>query len=390
MINSFTALKRVTPLAAFFLLLLTAGCAQDPIFDYISGETAPTNPIINGSPSKMARAAIGGKEKLYVANGSIWEYDLDPQEPSVFWSRSPKPAGYVTDVASVSGASGDVLYAFAVDDNTATAVWENSGNGWTELDPPDDYGFIQNIFGAGDALFATGAKEAGDAYDYAILYKDSSGFRVVEEIGKAFLTGAGKADGAYYLAAQGKGIYRSSDSGALLTLALETPTPSVPSDIVGLLQAGQDVIIGISKGGYILRIDDAGLSVDPASLGGTYSGALALMVSPAPQDGYDSLLLLGYKTQSSSYQQGYMELQYNSVSGTHDGTPRIPGEDQPSSVSDYRQYDSSLRRYPVTSLWALPPAQAGEPSVIFAATTNQGLYSYRDRSDGGWQWNHEE
>jgi hypothetical protein len=292
----------------------------------------------------------------------------------------------VVDVASAEG----FLYALTIN-NTATRVWQKdaAGSGWTPVDPPDAYGFIQNIFGAEDALFATGAKSAGNDYDYAILYKKSNQFELVKEIDKAVLTGAGKVGGDYYLAARGKGIYRASDADPALALA--TATPSAPSDIAGLFQAEKNaIIIGISKGGSLVRIDSSGPTVDGASLGGNYySGALSLMDNPEdPPSDYDKLLLVGIKDPDSLYKQGYMELRFKSSDGTHGGTT-IPGENQPSSVNDYRQYDSSLRRYPVAAFWVLPKS-GDAPQVIFAVTSNQGLYSYRNRSDGGWQWNHEE
>jgi hypothetical protein len=215
--------------------------------------------------------------------------------------------------------------------------------------------------------------------------------------GDVLLTGAGKVGGNYYLATMGQGLYSSADGSVITQVAT---TPSV--NLVGLLQAEveesgvtKEILIGISAGGYIVYIDAAGPRVDPTSLGGTCTGALALMDIPNPSDEYDKLLLYGYKGGYSSYEHGYMELKFKSSDGSHDGIRRIPGNRDggaPSSISDYRQYDSSLRRYPVAALWVLDSATVSEesPAVIFAATNNQGLYSYRERSDGGWQWNHEE
>jgi hypothetical protein len=190
----------------------------------------------------------------------------------------------------------------------------------------------------------------------------------------------------YYLATERNGIYKV-DSNFVATTVTSGPTLS---DVAGLLQAGENYIIGVSTDGRILKIDSFGLEVADTSLGGAYTGALALMDIPQQTDG-SKLLLLGYKNKSSStsYTHGYMELQFNGANTLPRGTARVPGSAQPSSVSDYRQYDSSLRRHPVTALWALQP-ENGAPPVVFAATSNDGLYSYRDRSDGGWQWNHEE
>jgi hypothetical protein len=387
MFKVYNTIKFLTCLAAFSLSLAAAGCNQDSIFSYISEEAAPTKAKIKGSPSKIVKATVDGKERLYVANGRIWE--CEAESPAASWSRIAGPEGYVVDIASTSDG---VLYALAID-NTATEVWKKDGTGWAIVALPGDYRFIQNIFSAGDILFATGGKRAGGDYEYAILYykQQDSGFTVSEPLGKATLRGAGKVGPNYYLATLGNGIYK--DSGDLVFKA-ETATPPIPAAIAGFLQVKTDskeAIIGIGRGGLLVYIDASGITVDSTSLGGTYTGALFLTDIPKEeQDGFENLLLLGYQGSNSSYEHGYMELQFNSDTGTHQGTRRIPGENQPSSISGDRQYDSSLRRYPANAFWVLPIKEGAAHSVIFASTSNQGLYSYRNRSDGGWQWNHEE
>jgi hypothetical protein len=390
MLRLFTRLQRLTPLAVFSLLLLAAGCNQDSIFDYISGETAPTKAKIKGSPSKIVSVKKDGVEKLYLANGRLWEYASAVANSS--WSRVAGPGGYVADVASTS----DTLYALTLD-NTSARVWERQNDGtWETVNPPSNgYGFIQNIFGAGDTLFATGAQRSGDDYDYTILYykKTATMFSVLGNTDGALLAGAGKVGSTdyYYLAAWGKGIYKASVSAG--TISLEGSAPFGPTDVAGLLQADSDLIIGISKGGRILFIDASGIDSKDTTLGGgAYSGALALMKNPEPHDDFEKLLLLGTETRSS-YTHGYVELRFKNKD-TYQG-PQHPGQNQPSSIKDngsikaYQQYESSLRRYPVTALWVLEPTTEEKPKVIFAATSNQGLYSYRSRS-GEWQWNREE
>jgi hypothetical protein len=232
----------------------------------------------------------------------------------------------------------------------------------------------------------------------------------LEKTGGAVLTGAGKVGTDYYLATLGSGIYKASIPGSgdpTVTPVTEASIPGstsaefdIPGNIAGFLQADADTVIGVSTGGHIFYIDPSVNTPDRiqssgASLGGTYyTGALALMDSPDPQPDtqggfFDKLLLLGYRGPNSSYRHGYVEVQFNSVTGNHE-TTRVPGANQPSSIQRESQYSSSLRRYPVTALSVLQNQDPASPSVIFASTTNKGLYSYRDRSDGGWQWNHEE
>jgi hypothetical protein len=404
MFRSHATIKLLPALAAVCLLFLAAGCNQDSIFDGISSETAPTQAKIKGSPSKMVKANIGNGDKLYITNGRLWEYDLSASGAK--WDRRAGPGGFVADVASTAGA----LYALTIN-NTSTRVWKGVWNttntviDWTQIAPFGDYDIIQNIFGAGDTLFATGAKGAGNAYDYAIHYckQQDSKFALLEETGDAILTGAGVAGTDYYLATLGNGIYKVPLSGAFVAESMNKSYSYIPLSIAGFLQAKEPdpntgepgSIIGVSRGGHILRIDSTGVKDPGASLGGTSTGALALMANPAPQGNYDKLLLFGYKGPNSSYRHGYLEVQFNSATGDHETSSRVPGANQPSSIQDDsrkdQQYTSSLRRYPVTALWVLPSADPTKtPAEIFAATTNEGLYSYRYRSDGGWQWNHEE
>jgi hypothetical protein len=395
MFKSYNKLKLLPALAVSALLLVTGSCNQDSIFNYISSETAPTQAKIKGAPSRIVGAdivvngAVNPNEKLYVANGNIWEY-----APAQGWQRIAGPGKFVADVAAIAdGVSDSVVYAYAID-NTSTGVWKKNGAAWTPVAPPSDYRFIQNIFGAKDVLFA-GAKRADNNYAILYLKQAETEFKVLPGTeGTDLLSGAGVAGGSYYLATMGSGIYQASGFGGpdAPSVVPLTATPSIPATIAGFLQAkttaGDDCVVGVSRSGYILYIDPSGLKAPGVSLGGTYSGALALMEYPNPPTGGDKLLLLGYEG-SGSYNHGYMELFFNIDTGQVTGDARAPGANQPSSVQNSDQYESSLRRYPVTSLWVLPRA-GGDPSIIFAATTNQGLYSYRLRSDGGWQWNHEE
>ncbi|MDR1597031.1 MAG: hypothetical protein LBR99_04930, partial [Treponema sp.] len=64
--------KLLAPLVLIPLLFAAFGCAQDSIFYNISNEVAPTDPLIVGGPTKIVEA----NEKLYVANGNIYEYAL--------------------------------------------------------------------------------------------------------------------------------------------------------------------------------------------------------------------------------------------------------------------------------------------------------------------------
>jgi hypothetical protein len=382
---------RVRPIAAFFLLLALGSCRQDPIFDYIAGETAPTEALIQGSPSKIVSLKDGNnKEFLYISNGRIWEYEAT--DPNAHWNRvATQPDGYVLDVASANGA----LYALTIHDQDVRNVWERDGSGnWgSPLSLPNNYALIQNIFGADDALFATGSRRSGSS-EYAILGLQGGNLTLLKETGGAWLTGAGKVGTDYFLATWGNGIYKADSGFSSIDLAQPLPSAAVPANIAGLLQAQAPqstgtVILGVSGDGHILSIDSSGITVDPTGIGGkAYTGAFALIdITPSSPNNHDKLLLLGYRG-DSTFQNGYRELTYNSGDLSTHTDARSPGTAPSSVEGDGRQYESSLGRYPVTALWV--PSGGNPPLLIFAAANNQGLYSYRNRPDGGWQWNHEE
>jgi hypothetical protein len=389
----FRLYDKVKLLGPVFLLVFMgmAGCQQNSIFDFISHEVKPTDPRIEGSPSKIVKAEISGAAKLYVANGSIWEYDMGGR-----WHPFGGPGGFVADVAATSGTP-PALYALTIA-NTDTKVWKKTATmDWTQLGNGTGYGFIQNIYGAEDQLFATGAvkdSNGGNSGNYAILRENSGSFTLVEPTGGAILTGAGVIEYptstfTYYLGTLGNGIYKVTDTPAPSTVS----SLGTPSDIAGFLQTstdpgGEDLIIAVSRGGSIWRGASLGFMDAGISVGTTCTGALALTTAftdtvPPPDPTSNYLLLLGIKGGTSS--SGYYEVDFDISTGTVTSGVRAPGGTGLSSIKPDGNYGSSLRRYPVNHLFA---DTTQPPPVIFAATPKNGLYSYRDRS--GWQWNYED
>jgi hypothetical protein len=379
-------------------LFAASGCAQDSIFYNISNEVAPTDPLIVGGPTKIIRT----EEKLYVANGNIYEYDLAGNGT---WVGSTKPGGKVQDLAVVSGSGGDTLYALSV---TGTGLdfgvweWDKADDVWNPIGiAGNDYTVIQSIFGGGDKLFA-GLSRSNDTggNDYAIYYKEGDKLLLLYK-DTAILSGAGKIGNDYYLATRGSGIYKASFGTSLSVVPLVTKSSTY---IAGFLQR-PDLIIAATTDGYILCGTSAGFTSPTTSLGVTFTGAIELTVAydysktpPAPVPDKE-LLLLGIKGGYSSSYHGYVEVDFVTSTLTVGNSARIPGNEDPTSIAATKNYNSTLRKYPVTSIVSLPqiskstaanaPENASDP-IMFASTPKDGVYSYRNRSDGGWQWNHEE
>ncbi|WP_010255541.1 hypothetical protein [Treponema primitia] len=394
-------IKLFAPAVLLPLLIIAAGCAQDSIFDDISHEVPPTKPFIVGGPSKIIEA--GGK--LYVTNGRIFEYDLTGNGR---WKRSTSgPGGKVQDLAADSG----FLYALSIIGTGRNfQVWqkEKDGSEWTRLTAATEAeGYtVQSLFGTEDQLFMGASISNGGGNDYAILYKKGTELYFLEKT-NGILSGAGKIDDVYYLGTLGSGIHMvkkdqldPSIATPDVTAAVSVPMDAIPTRIAGFLQpTGADYIIAASRNGYILYGTKDGFTVPTTSLGGTFTGALAL--TPAyTYTGSSSepvadtmLLLIGIDGRKSYSNHGYKEVAFNIYSGVVDGEyPKEPGIGDPTSIDKNGNYVSTLKKYPVTSMYALEHISEAEPNpIMFASTPKEGLYSYRYRSNGGgWQWNHEE
>jgi hypothetical protein len=110
-----------------------------------------------------------------------------------------------------------------------------------------------------------------------------------------------------------------------------------------------------------------------------------------------SLLLVGIRSRGTSIVNGYREIVLDQ-NGNPTTTIRIPGEETPSSVRSRARYTASIGLHPVEAILQLPDISSGGPldyraytsdpdwePPIFAATSRNGLWSYRNGT-----WNAEE
>ncbi|GHV26965.1 hypothetical protein AGMMS4952_07900 [Spirochaetia bacterium] len=410
--------------ALILLLAGIAGCQQNSIFHDIANEVPPVEPLISGSPSKIVKS--DSYNKLYVTNGKIYEFDLGGNGR---WYKSDNRNinGQIRDVA----AAGNSLYALSiVGTGLDFRVWKKTKTGdadgtWEPLEIKSDdthsYTTVNTIFGAGKTLFAGASKSNGSGgNDYAILYE--AGGKLVFLIETAgILSGAGKiVDDAYYLGTMGSGIFRWDGTFAIpATVDPDCPPlpdgslPTIPTNIAGFLQpdptniAGflqpdPSYIIAASRNGVILTGTAEGFRVAEKSLGYTLTGALALSkaydygsnnkANPPDPDGDVTLLLFGIQGGSSSYNHGYRETVIDTDTWllSDSSSSREPGNTKPTGIATNGNYTSTLKRFPVTAIFALEHISASNTNpIMFAATPGDGFYSYRNRS-GTWQWNHED
>jgi hypothetical protein len=334
--------------------ILFCSCGQDPIFYGISLEVEPVDPRIVGMPTNIV--AVAGK--VYVASkssGTIHAYD-----GTTGWQRLGGPGGRIIELAAtathvyaLTGEPGSSALLYALEASDANSAWKPVTS---------SYRNIQSIYGAGEELFACAMI---DPSTFVMLHEVEGTLQLLTG-GSGFLRGAVSKGTDYYLA--GTGIY---------TLAGETLTRVSGTEeftVIGLITL-KDKVVGVSTGGIILYGDSEGFT--RADTGVTFTGAIASWKKDGEET--DALLLLGIQGGSVAATHGYREILLSEGTLLPDALGlRIPGQNEPSSVSDYDKYYSSLGKHPVVSLY-----QAAD-GILFAGTTKNGLWSYRNN-----QWNAE-
>jgi hypothetical protein len=201
----------------------------------------------------------------------------------------------------------------------------------------------------------------------------------------SLLKGAAYDGTTYYLATAGSGIFTITDPSSGEPQLVNT---SGYNNIVGIIRVGDKIVAVNREDGYILYGNASGFTMvdTDASL---FTGALAIYKKDDTR-----LLLLGIQGKSStSTVHGYREILLNS-DGTLDTAAmslRSPGEnklssvaDDPDGTDDYERYKVTIGKQPLSSIIQAPNGR------LFATTTKEGLWSYKERGNGTFVWNAED
>jgi len=214
--------------------VLAVSCRKDPIFHFISTETAPVPPRIEGSPTNMvvfqrtyqylsdpddpASTTTETANLLFVASGRLhWYGGPDPQSPG--WDRNygiPQPGGRIISLAVTE----DRLYALCLNGSslhTTLRYIGQSGDKWETVNTTHHYSLIQSIYSAysdGDTassqLFVGACR--GDAYALLYVDKGSNTLKTLKE-DTGMLSGAAYRDNTYYLCTRKDGIFKIENLG---------------------------------------------------------------------------------------------------------------------------------------------------------------------------------
>jgi hypothetical protein len=367
-----------------FLLpfLLLSACTQEPLFYYIALEYPPIAPIIEGAPSPI----VEFKGKLYVSNNDIWICDITNPLPSdrYQWERITTGPGRVKTLAVTSG-SPEKLYALGWNGE----IWESDdGSFFTHL-VTDSY--FQQIYGAEDALFIGKANETYYLDEYLNDYLNGLPTKPLDNVTGLLMGAVWDGSTNYYLGTLGGGMY---PSGIFSSTSPSGSFTSVKNaNIKGMIKLRNNDVVAVGTTGVIYH----GSNFNDVIYGPGFSGALALW-----KDGNNNeMLLLGLeqRTGGSIYAYGYRELKLDSNGGIGgDSGIYLPGNDsggRATSIDPNMRNNAAIGKYPVNSIYAangsdsLDGANPKRP-IIFASTQQNGLWSYRYRSNGGIQWNGED
>jgi hypothetical protein len=422
----------VVLITGFFVAV---SCNQGPIFHTISTETPPLPPLISGSPTNMVLfnrvvpdpddpAETKEVPVLCVASGSLYWYarkNYGDGDDSVWKSREysiPQPGGKIIALA----AGGDYLYALCLTGhnvNTALKRIKNNADEWERVTlESGSYSLIQSIHvdpdsepGSPGRLFAGARQNSSTREVYAVLYLDESPGGPVLKILKtetSILSGAAYREGNHYLITNGGGVFRVAETD-LDGNSVDNPDP-LPDEsdgtknnsryFMGMIKLKDDTIIAVERnGGALYEISgDSFVQIKNPSNGeaiatGRYAtGALALWEGTDSSDLPIKLLVAGiqgglYNTTTTSYTYGYVEFNLNEDGSLNVDAPRRD-QGKLQSVSDNNRYTASIGKHSLNHLFQTPVTVDAD-RTFFASTQIAGLWSYRNRDDGGWQWNAE-
>jgi hypothetical protein len=257
------------------LAVLLFSCEQYAIFDAIAQEVKPKPALIRGVASKI----VGNDNKVYVANGELWEYTITTNK----WNKVSDR----TDVRDVAIVDSNV-FMISMGNSPSVSILDGG-----TIDAP-----VQGIYGANDKFFAA----VGEGKSYSVhVSNDGSTHDPITSV-SGLLKGAAYYTGNYYLATS-SGLYHSTNGAtftrieegnflgvvaftnkavavtgsAVYEAAGNTASQKVSADsLTGALSVDGDTLyLGRSRGYRIIDTSAATWELDSPSTETNYSSTIA-------------------------------------------------------------------------------------------------------------------
>jgi hypothetical protein len=307
------------------------------------------------------------------------------------WSNISLPEGTLGDLAT----DGEYLYALVFrggDPLSASVIKRLNLEDWSwDKEITNTNYSIQTIYGIPGHIFA-GGQQKSNHQNFVFLYHNPESDTLVYLLDRVqVLSGVVRhPDGTIYLGTMGNGIYSYN-------LSIGAPygplSGTYQASIMGIMEIG-GLIVAVSSDGGIFSGSSSGFT--KVSTGVSYTGAMSLWYDR--NQSVPSLLLLGIRGRGVSRTHGYRELPLRNGILPTELQIQIPGNESPSSIENNAKYAASIGVHPIETILQVPDVSRGGPldySVfsgnpewqppIFAGTTKDGLWSYRDG-----EWNTEE
>jgi len=373
-----TMKKTLIKLIILFSIVFVFVSCNDPIFFIVHQEIPILKPFIDGSPTNFVIL----NKTMYVASGKqIYSYSGSS------WSKWSKLDGRVVDLA-VTSNSLYAIYLNSQDSGDGTIRNCTSGSNLSLSN-------VQSIHAAGDVLFAC-TRNNDNKYSIHFRKEGASSFKSIPYTSREFMLNGAASNDTYYYLCTSEGIYYASKSliDTPSTLPDKLPVIEENKNFVGIIELNNNFVAAITDDGKLFEINGTSTRTAAELKDRLSSGALALW-KRYKDDTMPSLLLVGrrdfYYSTSSSYTNGYVEIALNTTTGGIAGSSfNDPGTGTPSSIDNYDRYVSSLGKKPVNHIIQTPP-DINPKMTLFAATHQDGVWSYKDRGNGkGEQWNAED
>jgi hypothetical protein len=324
-----------------------------------------------------------------------------------------KPAGKILDIASTN----EHVYVLVTSDDQRPenfTLWRSSdpsSKAWEYVNMGiEAAGYtIQGIYGNESRLFIScllkGVTE--DWLNYALFYTDATldSFKLLAS-NTQYLTGVAADDytpgSTFFLGTAGTGVYKIAwePLGTPLTPAADVVSGTEWLNIAGISNLGDRIIsdttvenpgseiAAVARNGFLYEIK-SGEARGTVFRAAKWTRALSLWQDPG--DASRRILLVNLEGSYSTYGYGEVPLVFSSgvfELGTGHVTCATPGQGGTTPYTDTGDYENTIGKYSINQMMQAPSA-IDSRMLLFAATVQDGLWSYKLRTDG-WQWNMEE